>query len=77
MKKKIAMRWRRKALRKGAIFSNEHLVFSKAELRDNNLKNKHNGFGFTAEYNGWKWCICDEDMLSAYKFFALMMDDEI
>lgn len=77
MKKKIAMRWRRQALRKGAIIKNEGLVFSKQELLENNLKKKHNGFRFDAEYKGWNWMICAKDRLSAYKLFVLDMDNEI
>lgn len=74
MRKKIAMRWRREALRCGAILSNEKMVFSKKELRENNLKRKQNGFSFCAEYKGWKWLICADDMLAAYKLFVEEMD---
>ena len=76
MRKRIAMRWRREALRRGAILSNEKMVFSKKELRENNLKRKHNGFSFCAEYNGWNWMICADDMLAAYKMFIEEIDYE-
>lgn len=76
MRKKIAMRWRREALRRGAILSDEKMVFSKKELRENNLKRKHNGFSFCAEYNGWNWMICADDMLAAYKMFIEEIDCE-
>ena len=77
MRKKIAMRWRREALRRGAILSEEKMVFSKKELREKNLNRKQNGFRFCAEYKGWKWRICADDMLAAYKLFIDVMDDEI
>lgn len=77
MRNKIAMRWRRKILRRGAVLKNEKPSFSKKELRENGLRKKHNGFRFDADYNGWKWTICDKDKLAAYKFFIEVMDDEI
>lgn len=76
MRKKIAMRWRREALRRGAVLREEKMVFSKKGLRENNLKRKHNGFSFCAEYKGWKWRICADDMLAAYKLFVEEMDYE-
>lgn len=75
MRKKIAMRWRREALRRGAILSDERMVFSKKELRENGFRRKHNGFGFKAEYKGWKWMVCSDDILDAYRLFVLEMDD--
>ena len=77
MRKKIAIRWRREALRRGAILSDEKMVFSKKEMRENNTKRKSNGFSFCAEYKGWRWVVCSDDMLTAYKTFVNAMDDEV
>lgn len=77
MRKKIAMRIRRDLLRKGVIISNEKPVFSKQELRENGLSKKDRGFGFVAEYRGWKWVICADDRLAAYRLFIEVMNDEL
>ena len=76
MRKKIAMRWRREALRRGAIITNEKPVFTKKELREYGLRKKDNGFKFDVFYKGYHWMICADDMLTAYKMFFEEMDYE-
>ena len=74
MRKKIAMRWRREALRRGAVLRDEKMIFSKSEIAEYGYRRKDNGFGFIAEYNGWTFMICEKDMLAAYKLFIECMD---
>ena len=76
MRKKIAMRWRREALRRGAIITNEKPVFTKKELREYGLRKKDNGFSFDGFYKGYHWMVCADDMLTAYKMFVEEMDYE-
>ena len=76
MRKKIANRWRREALRRGAIIRNEGNVFSKKELREQGLDKSDNTFKFDAEYNGFTWMIAADDALDAYRMFVDMMDYE-
>lgn len=44
MRKKIAMRWRREALRRGAVITSEKWVFDKKELRERGLQKSDNGY---------------------------------
>lgn len=75
MRKKIAMRWRREALRRGAVITDEKPVFNKQELKENGLRKKDAGFSFKAEYKGYKWMIAGDDALAAYKLFVQAMDN--
>ena len=76
MRKKIAMRWRRACLRRGAEILEEKLVFSKVELIEENLKRRDNGYRVKARYKGNMYDVADDDMLKAYKLLAWCMDVE-
>lgn len=75
MRKKIAKRWRRDALRRGAIIINEKSVFNRQELKENGLRKKDAGFGIKAEYKGRKWLIAGTNALSAYRTLVQAMDN--
>lgn len=74
MRKKIAMRWRRQALRRGAVITSEKWVFSKQELRERGLQKSDNGYAVKAKYNGFVYNVADDDMLKAYKLLIWCMD---
>lgn len=67
MRKKIAMRWRREALRRGVVITSEKLVFSKKETRERGYVRGDNAYAIEATFNGLKYSVADYDMLSAYK----------
>ena len=69
------MHWRREALRRGAVITDEKPVFNKQELKENGLRKKDAGFSFKAEYKGYKWMIAGDDALAAYKLFVQAIDD--
>lgn len=76
MRKKIAMRWRRACLRRGAEILEEKLVFSKAELFEENLKKRDNAYKIRAKYKRNTYDVADDDMLKAYKLLSWCMDVE-
>lgn len=76
MRKKIAMRWRREALRRGAVITSEKWVFNKKELREEGLRKSDNGYAVKAKYNGHTYNVADDDMLKAYKLLNWCMDVE-
>jgi len=75
MRKKIAMRWRRKALRMGAIIHSEKPCMSKKELRKEGLTATEAGFGIEMEYKGQKYTIAANTMLDAYKLMVWVIED--
>lgn len=76
MRKKIAMRWRRKALRMGAIIHSEKPCMSKKELRSEGLKSSDNGFCIEMEFQGKKYTVAANTMLDAYKLMTWVVEDE-
>lgn len=76
MRKKIAMRWRRQVLRRGAEIMSEGLVFSKQELREENLTKSDNAYRVKAKYKRNTYDVADDDMLKAYKLLTWCMDVE-
>lgn len=76
MRKKIAMRWRRACLRRGAEILEEKLVFSKVELIEEKLKQRDNAYRVKARYKGNTYDVADDDMLKAYKLLSWCMDVE-
>ena len=76
MRKKIAMRWRRECLRRGAEILEEKPVFSKVELFEENLKQRDNAYKVKARYRGNIYDVADDDMLKAYKLLVWCMDIE-
>ncbi len=76
MRKKIAMRWRRKALRMGAIIHSEKPCMSKKELRKEGLTATEAGFGIEMEYKGQKYTIAANTMLDAYKLMVWVIEDQ-
>lgn len=76
MRKKFAMRWRRRALHRGAVILSEGLVFSKHELREENLTKSDNAYEIKARYKRNTYSVADDDMLKAYKLLSWCMDVE-
>lgn len=76
MRKKIAMRWRREVLRRGAEIRSEGMVFNKAELREQGFKRRDNGYQIKARYKRNTYSVADDDMLKAYKLLSWCMDVE-
>lgn len=74
MRKKIAMRWRRQALRRGAVITSEKWVFNKQELKERGLQKNDNGYAVKAKYKGFVYNVADDDMLKAYKLLIWCMD---
>lgn len=72
MRKKFAMRWRRDALRRGAVISNKGYVLTKREARESKCRR---GFNFDAEYKGHTITCIAEDALDAYRIFVQEMDN--
>ena len=67
MRKKIAMRYRKDAMRHGAQILGEGMVFSPRELRTQNLSKKDNGYHILAKFGDDTYSVADDDMLTAYK----------
>ena len=76
MRKKIAMRWRRQVLRRGAVILDEGLVFSKRELFEEGLQKRDNAYKVCAKYKRNTYDVADDDMLKAYKLLSWCMDVE-
>ena len=76
MRKKIAMRWRKACLRRGAEILEERPVFSKADLLKENIKKRENAFKIAARYKSNVYDVADDDMLKAYKLLSWCMDVE-
>lgn len=76
MRKKIAKRWRREAMRRGAIILREGPILTKQELAEEHLGKKHRGFYFVAKYRGWEHHVAGRDALDAYRIFVQELDDE-
>lgn len=76
MRKKIAMRWRRLCLRRGAEITSEGMVFSKKTLKESGWNRKDNGYQIKATYKRNKYSVADDDMLKAYKMLSWCMDVE-
>lgn len=74
MRKKIAMRWRREALRRGAVITSEKWVFNKQELREKGLQKNDNGYAVKVKYKSFVYNVADDDMLKAYKLLIWCMD---
>lgn len=74
MRKKIAMRWRRSCLSRGAEIIEEKPVFSKRELFKEGLEKRDNAYGIRARYKDNIYSVADDDMLKAYKLLSWCMD---
>ena len=74
MQRKIAKRWRRRALRRGAVINSEGWVFSKSELAAQGSVRRDNAYAIEAIYNGSKYSLCDDDELSTYKLLNWCLD---
>lgn len=82
MRKKIAMRWRRKALGMGADILEEGVILKKPDLLKYKEKKKNAGFAVTARYGircytneKWEIHAIGRDSLEAYKLLAQAMMD--
>lgn len=76
MRKKIAKRWRREAMRRGAIILREGPILTKQELAEENISKRHRGFCVVAKYHGWEHHVVGLDALDAYRIFVQELDDE-
>ena len=76
MRKKIAMRWRRRVLRRGAEIQSEGLVFNRKELHEEGLTKCDNAYRIKAKYKRNTYDVADDDMLKAYKLLSWCMDVE-
>ena len=76
MRKKIAMRWRRNVLRRGAKIIEEGAVFSKRELQEEGLTKRDNAYHVKVKYKRNTYNVADDDMLKAYKLLSWCMDVE-
>lgn len=76
MRKKIAMRWRRQVLRRGAEILSEGMVFSKRELSENGYVRKDNGYQVKVRYKRNTYSVADDDILKCYKMLSWCMDVE-
>lgn len=76
MRKKIAMRWRRQVLRRGAVILEERPVFTKRELFEEGLQKRDNAYKVRAKYKRNTYDVADDDMLKAYKLLSWCMDVE-
>ena len=70
MRKKIAKRLRREAMRKGAVIIYEHYV------REPGWKKKDCGYSVTAKYKGWEVLVPERDMLEAYRTLLWAVNDD-
>lgn len=73
MRKKIAMKLRKDALRRGADLSGEKYVFSKRELRRQGLKASDNGYCLVLRYKGE--VIHVKEKLQVLRDFGIVDDD--
>lgn len=76
MRKKIAMRWRRQVLRRGAVILEERPVFTKRELFEEGLQKRDNAYEVRVKYKRNTYDVADDDMLKAYKLLSWCMDVE-
>lgn len=74
MRKKFAMRLRRKLMRRGVKINSEGLVFSKKELRKDNLSGHDNAYQISVSYKRHHISIADDDILKAYKLLEWCLD---
>lgn len=76
MRKKIAMRWRRKALRRGAEIKKERILLAKKHMVLIDRPRKYNGFTIEGSYKGHKFSLISDDALDAYKLLCWHLDLE-
>lgn len=76
MRKKIAMRWRRQALRQGAIIKEEGAILNRSDRFLCNIRKKDIGFGITAIHEGWTYHVASNDALNAYRLFVHAINSE-
>lgn len=76
MRNKIAMRWRREVLRRGAEILSEGMVFSKRELHERGYVRRDNGYRVKVKYKRNIYSVADDDMLKCYKLLSWCMDVE-
>lgn len=74
MRKKIAMKLRKDALRRGADLSGERYILSKRELRRRGLKPGDNGYCLVLRYKGEVIHVADNTMLWCYRIVLDAMD---
>ena len=75
MRKKIAMRWRRKAIHKGAVIHYEGPARTKAQLLRLGLPQSKRGFYIRMEYGGEVYRLHANSMLDAYKLAVWVIDN--
>ena len=77
MRKKFAMRWRRRAMCMGAEILSEGMVFSKKELHEKGFARRDNGYMVLAKYKGQTYNVADDDILAAYKLLCWCLEPEL
>ena len=78
MRRKIAKRWRKEALRRGFVIIKEGIVIKPGERKALGLPRNHQGYKMVARFNGWTYCVADPyDALGAYKLLLECLDMEV
>lgn len=67
MRRKIAKKLRKQAIRMGVTFRCERWMFSNKEIKLYKLDRKQNGYELDAFYNNYRICVCGEDELRTYR----------
>lgn len=70
MRKRIAKRLRKYALRNGAVILKEGYCLSRAELNRLGLGKRERGYFVDAEFGGNKYCIAWDDPLACYRILV-------
>lgn len=74
MRKKIAKKLRKDALRRGAVLSNEKPCMTLKELRANGLTKSDAGFGLVVDYKGERiYCALNSE-LECYRILLDILD---
>ena len=77
MRRKIAKRWRKEILRRGAVIVREGIVFSPGERKAMGIPKGQQGYAVVVRFNGWTYHVADShDALGAYKLFMECLDME-
>ena len=74
MRKKIARKLRKDALRRGAVLLNEKPCMSLKELRANGLTKSDAGFGLIVDYNGERIHCAFNSELECYRILLDILD---
>lgn len=76
MRKRFAKRWRKTALRMGAVIETKGAVIEYAEGKLYGLSKRECGFGLIAEYKGFRYHICGSDELETYRLLVQCLEDD-